>query len=356
MCLYSTIRFNPKYKANKKNGGIIPPLYDQRVLGVPTGCGKCMECRKQKSREWQVRLTEDIKYNTNGKMVTFTFSNESIKKIINDLEEDRKKHNNKILSYYADNMDEYMDKQLFIYDKREGYELDNAIANKGIRMFLERMRKITKKYERHWFITELGHNGTENIHIHGIIWTNETYDTIRNKWQYGWIYPRSKEQEKKCYVNARTVNYMTKYITKQDKKHPNYIPIILSSNGMGIQYINTLNATKNQFNGKDTNQMYRLDNGTKIPLPKYWKNKIYTEEEKEKLWINMLDKEERYINGERVSIKHGTEEYYKLLKFHREINKQMGYTSNANWKQQEYEHQRRTLLQQQRIQNTSSKA
>ena len=45
---------------NKKNGGQVPPVSDSRVLLVPVGCGKCIECRKQKSRNWQIRLKADI--------------------------------------------------------------------------------------------------------------------------------------------------------------------------------------------------------------------------------------------------------------------------------------------------------
>ena len=61
MCLYPRLIENRKYKRNKKNGWSVPPINDQRVRYVPVGCGKCMECRKQKAREWQVRLQEDLK-------------------------------------------------------------------------------------------------------------------------------------------------------------------------------------------------------------------------------------------------------------------------------------------------------
>ena len=47
MCLYPRLIKNPKYKANKKNGGIIPAISDKRVLAVPIGCGKCIECKKR---------------------------------------------------------------------------------------------------------------------------------------------------------------------------------------------------------------------------------------------------------------------------------------------------------------------
>ena len=65
MCLYPTLIKNTKYTKTKKNGGIIPAVRDKRVLGVPIGCGRCMECMKKKKRDWQIRLLEDIKTNKN---------------------------------------------------------------------------------------------------------------------------------------------------------------------------------------------------------------------------------------------------------------------------------------------------
>ena len=85
MCLYPKLIKNRKYTANKKNGGEIPPVSDQRTLWVPVGCGNCMECRKQKAREWQVRLLEDIRHNKNGIFVTLTFDNENYTKLYNEI-------------------------------------------------------------------------------------------------------------------------------------------------------------------------------------------------------------------------------------------------------------------------------
>ena len=48
MCLYPTLIDNPKYKSNKKNGGVIPLCIDERIKKVPIGCGYCEECRKKK--------------------------------------------------------------------------------------------------------------------------------------------------------------------------------------------------------------------------------------------------------------------------------------------------------------------
>ena len=138
----------------------------------------------------------------------------------------------------------------------QGYELDNAIAAYAIRKFLERWRKKFKKSLRHWLVTELGHNGTENIHLHGIVWTDENYSTIREKWAYGFIYPRTEEQEQKGYVNARTVNYIVKYITKIDRDHEGFKSTILTSAGIGKNYTQTRQAEGNLYKPGQTVESY----------------------------------------------------------------------------------------------------
>ena len=60
MCLNPSYIKNRKYIPNKKNGGVVPPVSDMRVLYVPVGCGVCIECKKQKSRRWQIRLKDSV--------------------------------------------------------------------------------------------------------------------------------------------------------------------------------------------------------------------------------------------------------------------------------------------------------
>ena len=55
MCLYPTFVKNPKYKPNKKNKGKPPVCKDRRLLYIPTKCGCCIECRKEKQMESQTR-------------------------------------------------------------------------------------------------------------------------------------------------------------------------------------------------------------------------------------------------------------------------------------------------------------
>lgn len=306
MCLYPKLIKNRKYIKNKKNGGNIPAVSDKRVLYVPVGCGKCMECKKQKARNWSVRLQEDIRTNKNGKFVTLTFSDESLAKLSAEI------------------------------NGLTGYELENELATLATRRFLERWRKKHKKSVRHWLVTELGQTSTERIHIHGILWT-DNIDDIKKIWNYGNIWIGE-------YVNEKTINYIVKYINKSDVKHKEYNSKVLTSAGIGSNYINRMDSRTNIYNGDKTKETYSTRNGSKLALPIYYRNKLYTDEEKEKLWVNKLNKEERWVNGERISIANGDDEYYKALEYHRKLNKRLGYADDSiNWERRKYENERRNI-------------
>jgi len=317
MCLFKRRIRNPKYEPNKKNGGIVPPVNDYRTLHVDIDCGECMECRKKKAREWQVRMLEDIKHNKNGKFVTLTLSNEETNKLVREAD-----------------------------IKETGYEKDNKIAKVAVRRFLERWRKKYKKSVRHWLVTELGHKGTENIHLHGIIWTNEKFETIEKIWQYGWIYPRYESERSINFVNEKTVNYIIKYATKIDQQNKGFKGKILSSPGMGNSYIKRSDSRNNRYNNKGTTEeTYTTRQGTKMSLPIYYRNQLYTEEQREKLWIQKLDEQTRYVNGKKIDISKGDEMYYRMLENAQRTNDRLGYGNDiVNWNLKKYENERRDLI------------
>lgn len=313
MCLYPQLIKNRKYIANKKNGGIIPPVSDLRLLYVPKECGKCMECRKKKSRSWQIRMKEELKVRK-GIMVNLTFSNESIAELSAGIH------------------------------RLTGYERDNEIASIGIRRFTERWRKKFKKAPRHWFVTELGHQGTENIHIHGILFENTNEIELREIWKYGHIVIGN-------YCTSRTINYIVKYITKIDEEHKYYNPRIFNSKGLGKEYVKREGIHKNKYK-KETDESYINEKGFKQNLPMYYRNKIYTEEEREKLWLEKLDKKIRYVDGVKIDISKSDEEYFKALKIARAKNERLGYGNDEiNWERKKYEQQLRNINYEKRVEN-----
>ena len=274
---------------------------------------------------------EDIKTNRNGKFITLTFSNEGLKRVYDDVK--------KL---------EWIDGELKprISEMPEGYDLDNEIAKRAMRRFLERWRKEYGKSLRHWMVTELGHNGTENIHMHGIVWSDDI-SKLSKIWSYGFVWDGDNMQNgtKMNYVNERTVNYIVKYVSKADEKHKGYKSKVLTSPGIGKNYVLTANSKRNKYCGTGTDETYRTKQGNKIALPIYWRNKIYSEEEREKLWLEKLDKQERWVCGEKVSIKHGYKNYDELIEFHRERNKELGYgNGKISWREQAYQEERRMIL------------
>lgn len=316
MCLYPKLIKNRKYVANKKNGGDVPIPTDYRALYVPIGCQKCMECRKQKGRNWKLRLLEEVRTDKTGNFVTLTFSNESLKELIREV-------NNQEVQL-------------------EGYELDNEICTLAVRRFLERWRKKYGKSVKHWLITELGHNGTENVHIHGIVFTKEKED-IKKIWGYGYVFIGD-------YVNEATVNYCIKYATKMDLKNQEYMAKVLTSPGIGKGYTLRPDSKRNRFKDRQTIEYYKTREGYKIAMPTYWRNKIYTEEEREKLWLYRLDKNERWVDGTRVDVSKTDVTYYKLLEEARQKNARLGYGNDEkNWERIRYENERRRLKIQERL-------
>lgn len=261
MCLYPTYIKNPKYKPNKKNKGRPPVCTDRRLYYIPTKCGCCIECRKEKQREWRVRLEEELRSNV-GYFTTLTIDPESIKKLEADT-------------------------------GLKWKENPNEIATKALRLFLERARKDTKKSIRHWCVTELGEEG-DRIHLHGIFFGQKSAELVRKHWKYGFVFIGG-------FCNSRSINYMTKYMLKVDIKHPMFKQIVLASKGIGSGYFDRLDFLWQKQNYKNiTVATYTFRNGTKMAMPKYYKNKLFTDKEREKMWVNNLNRGLLWIYGEKV--------------------------------------------------------
>lgn len=298
MCLYPRFIKNPRYRVTKRKYDF-GAITDERMKYVPIGCGNCIECRQQKSREWQTRLHEELKTNKHAYFITLTFSNESLQELMKK------------------------------YDTKE----TNAVAIAAVRLFLERYRKKHKKSLRHWIITELGHENTERIHLHGIIFPNEhiTNEELTDLWKYG-------KTDTGKYCNAQTVNYIVKYVTKIDQDHKDYKPCIICSAGIGENYVlNEFYKKIHKFKDKDTKETYTLNNGREIALPIYYRNKLWNENERNKLWANRLDKQKRYIRGIEIDISKDDTRYWRILKEQQNDNIKLGYGSTKNeWKKHDY--------------------
>lgn len=279
-CLFPKLVLNPKYLPTKKNSYNPPKIADERVRYVPVSCGRCIECRKKRRREWMVRLSEELRGGSGPPLfVTLTISNDQLQRVKGD---------------------------------------SNTRATRFVRWFLENVRKKIGKSVKHFLVTELGEK-RGRIHLHGFIWAKK--EIVEKCWIYGFVHIGT-------FVNEKSVNYMTKYMIKKsiDKQ---FIPKVLASKGIGKNYINRLDAKNNKYKEGETNETYRFRNGSKIYLPQYYRNKIYTDEEKEKLWIEKQEKDEVYICKEKV--KPDSKEYYNLLQYYRKRGQEIHGDNPQEW-------------------------
>ena len=218
MCLYPRLIENKRYLPNKKNGGRPEAPADKRMRAVPIACGQCIECRRQKARDWQARLCEELKDDPDALFITMTFSDKSLQQF----------------------KDEY------------GIDEANETAAKAIELFRKRWYKQYKCGIKHWLVTELGHGvrgkpgtrSTERLHLHGFLWTDKECAEIEKVWAYGWV-------DTGEYVHERSIGYCVKYVSKADAAHPGFVSRVFASKGLGKGFLRRSEAIYNRFKGKD---------------------------------------------------------------------------------------------------------
>lgn len=305
MCLYPKLMRNKRYT----EGGPIPS--DERLLYTPIKCNNCKQCNKQKADAWRKRLIDELTINkTKAYFVLLTYSTESLLEIHSSINKELK-----------------------------GYNVDNAIYTLSVRRFLDRWTKKHGKSLRHWLINELGQQKTEHMHIHGIIWTEQPFDEVRKIWKYGLVFP-SKDRVKENYVNQQSISYIMKYVTKIDPKHKYFKPVILTSYGMG-----NVNRISNYERLKD---VYKDKDGIESQLPMYYRRKIYSDDQREQLWLKKLDEGVRYISGRKIP-NWNTELINKLLKQEQKDSEADGFIGDKwNWIDSKHEQEQRELLRQAR--------
>ena len=119
---------------------------------------------------------------------------------------------------------------------------------------------------KHWLITELGHDNTKRIHLHGIIWTELTEEQFEKEWGYGWIFFGYE-------ISVKTINYIVKYVTKRDEANPEFNGKIFTSKGIGKEYIGENSFRRHRYQDRFTEETYKTKSGIKTALPMYYKQK-----------------------------------------------------------------------------------
>lgn len=235
-------------------------LFPLHIKGNTVPCGKCAQCLKDRVEGWKFRFSEESKNWRTTAFITLTVDEENAN--------------------------------------------PNGVDKHAVQCFLKRLRhKIQFKY---YLISEYGPN-TFRQHYHMIIFSDlvpdKLYDTLECTWDKGIVTYGD--------VNIKRITYVANFhVTKgfhPKDKNPNFV---LSSQRLGRDYL----SPDIIHYYRETGNMYaRCSDGYKIPLPRYFKDKVVFSTEK---------KEQNKARTQRlISSENAEEELQRLARLKRWNNK-----------------------------------
>lgn len=255
---------------NKLEGGI---------MQVP--CSKCPVCIHRRISNWSFRLMQQLKYSLNAQFITLTYNTKHIpitKRGSLDLK--------------------YRDLQLFFKRLRKLHiQHDNILG------------QPTYGYSIKYFA--VGEYGTKSSrpHYHAILY-NTDLELIQRAWSL-----ENKPLGEVHYgeVNEASIGYTMKYLCKPSKipinRYDDRTPQFkLQSTGLGKDYL-TPNMIAWHLDDLENRMYCNLPGGIKTGMPRYYKQRIYTEEQRK---IAGIAARERQLDETRLAIdKQGALLYYR---------------------------------------------
>lgn len=208
------------------------------TINVP--CGKCPNCKKRRTSGWSFRLMQEYKCSDSAHFITLTYDTQKVP---------------------------ITKKGYMNLDKRD------------LQLFFKRLRKRHAKNTviRYYACGEYG-SRTFRPHYH-IILFGANINFISPAWNLGHVHFGS--------VSEASTGYTLKYINK-DKRIPLHQnddrqkEFSLMSKGLGKNYL-TEKMVKWHKNDLENRFYCNLQDGKKIAMPRYYKDKIYTEIERKRV-------------------------------------------------------------------------
>lgn len=189
-------------------------------------CGHCAECLSMRIEDWIIRLKEELRVSKYSIFLTLTYND--------------------------DNLPEH-----------------NLPSKKDVQLFHRYLRRKGIKFK--YFIVSENGEQFNRIHYHGIYFINayieDLYSILANTWNKGYIFMGE--------ANGKTIRYVTKYILKDfGGTEDNFY---LMSKNLGLNYIERM---LNWHRSDLLERCYYPEGKYKKHLPRYYRDKIYTDNEK----------------------------------------------------------------------------
>ena len=224
----------------------VTPFYKKELIKgqhIPFPCGKCPPCKKRRTSGWSFRLTKEGERSNSALFITLTYDTD------------------------------------YVPISHNGFM---TLKLEDLQKFFKRLRKISNEKLKYYAVGEYG-STKKRPHYH-IILFNANKENIARAWA---LNNKSIGTYHIGNVSDASIGYTLKYMSKKSQ-----IPIhqnddrkkefSVMSKGLGSNYI-TEAMIKWHKDSLEQRMYVPIKDGKKIAMPRYYKDKMYTEEEKDKI-------------------------------------------------------------------------
>lgn len=226
----------------------------------PINCGKCPDCIARRTSQWSFRLQKEAEVSTSAFFLTLTYNSECIPLT------------------------------------NRGFP---TLEPQHVTLFLKRLRKKNKGTKiKYYYVGEYG-SKTQRPHYHMLLF-NANMEDIESTWNYGKVHYGK--------VSGASIGYTLKYMVKDPsiKKHPGNNRINefgRMSKGLGLAY---LTSQIIQYHKQKHHLLERINvqiDGKRISMPRYYKERIYSEQEKLIIKMEAIKLEaQRWLDENKIDI------------------------------------------------------
>jgi len=239
-------------------------------------CGKCPECAKRRISEWSFRLMQEDKVSSSAHFVTLTYNT------------------------------------IHVPLTKAGYM---TLNKSHLQNFFKRLRNNIGDIKLKYYA--VGEYGTQSWrpHYHALIFNLPNTTCVQEAWIADKRVTRTIEPLGNCdfgTVTGASVGYTLKYISKRKRvpahRNDDRIPeFALQSKGLGSSYLTE--AAHAWHHADLLNRMHIvIEDGKKISMPRYFKNKIYTDADRENIGYHqapLIEKRRQDL----IDLKYNGDEY-----------------------------------------------
>lgn len=219
-------------------------LKDPRIrrgsLYMVVPCGKCGACRFNRRVDWSFRLAQELRVSLNGYFLTLTYSDHFIHK-----------ENGKAVLWKPD-------------------------FQKFVKRFRKYSGSLWKLPFRYYAVGEYGRD-TGRPHYHCVAFNvhSRALDILDSIWKLGYcdVAP----------LNDARIHYVTKYhvnVRRDPDNRPGEFALMSRRPGIGALYVDRVRHWHNQ-----NEALYVLNNGYKQRMPRYYREKVFSKFQLERLGI-----------------------------------------------------------------------